>query len=350
MVTSIRKFYLSRKYALPQELQLRFLQQLHYLLTNGYPLIDGLEVITWDKQLKKTANIIIKALKKGSSIDQSFEEAHFHQTIVAQLYFIRKSGDVVSSLRKCADLFAKRIEHTKKLYQISRYPLILLTIFIVLLFMIKKFILPSFASFNTSQENMSFPLKISFALLNHIETIILIGCIVSVLLFIIWRLVFRQLRVESQISFCKYIPIYRKILALQISFQFATHLSALLKTDLSLKDILNNMSQQKRMPIIRYYTSLMVDELNKGKYVTELLTGLDFLEKQFSVIFQKNKDRRALEKDLAVYAELLIDELQRKFMKITSVIQPLFFIFLACFVILVYLTLMLPMFDLIKAI
>src|SRR5690625_6374648 len=96
MVTSIRKFFLERKNALPQELQLLFLKQLQRLLANGYPLIEALEVLSWDRQLKQTAFTMIASLKKGLAIDQAFEKGLFHRTIVAHLYFVRKSGDIVS--------------------------------------------------------------------------------------------------------------------------------------------------------------------------------------------------------------------------------------------------------------
>src|SRR5690625_5958136 len=86
MVTSIRKFFLERKNALPEELQLLFLKQLHRLLANGYPLIEALEVLSWDRQLKQTAFTMITSLKRGLAIDQAFEKGLFHRTIVAHLY------------------------------------------------------------------------------------------------------------------------------------------------------------------------------------------------------------------------------------------------------------------------
>lgn len=347
MVTSIRKFFLERKNALPEELQLLFLKQLHRLLANGYPLIEALEVLSWDRQMKQTAFTMIASLKRGLAIDQAFEKGLFHRTIVAHLYFVRKSGDIVSSLQKCVDLFSQRMHHTKKLKQTSRYPLILFSIFFILLFMIKRSVLPSFTSMMTPT---SVPIQLSIAFLNHIEIIGLIVCFFFFTFYMLWRFVFQRLNIHTQIKYYKHIPFYRKVLALQTSFQFATHLGALLKTDMSFNRILSHMSEQKRLPIIGYYASLMVAELKKGHYVTELLSEFDLLEKPFAVIFQKNKDRRVLEKDLSVYADILIDELQRKVLKIITIIQPLFFILLACFIILIYLTLMLPMYDLIKTI
>src|SRR5699024_10650238 len=200
--------------------------------------------------LIKQADSIITSLTKGIPIDRAFEKAKFHHTIVAYLYFARASGDVQSCINKCIDMYERRLKHMKRLQQISRYPIILITIFLFLLFLIKRTVLPSLTSFNTSGTATSFPLTLSLKILNNLGTIIGAFGLLSFCIILIWHIIKRKLNVKTQINCYKTIPIYRKIITLQTSFQFATHLSALLKTDMSLKMILNNMSQQKKLPII----------------------------------------------------------------------------------------------------
>src|SRR5699024_4541550 len=104
------------------------------------------------------------------------------------------------------------------------------------------------------------------------------------------------------------------------------------------------------LPIIAYYSSLMMNELSKGLHISLLMTNLPFFEKQLAAIFQKNTHMAALEKDLVAYADLLIEEIHRKVMKIITLIQPIFFIILASFIVFIYITLMWPMFQLINSI
>src|SRR5690625_4595629 len=156
MVSYVKKFLWPHKQRrLPEHLQLRFLKQLYRLLTNGYPLIEALDIIKWDKQIHTTASDIKSYLKKGDLIDQAFAKTHFHQTITAYLFFVRSHGNLESSIEKCVVMFENRLQYVKKFQQVIRYPLILTIIFIGLLYVIKHWILPSFIDLYTTSPEAS---------------------------------------------------------------------------------------------------------------------------------------------------------------------------------------------------
>ncbi|MBP1969740.1 competence protein ComGB [Virgibacillus natechei] len=346
----LKRFIKIRKERLSNEIQLRFLQRLSRLLSNGYPLIEALDVIKWDKQLTTSATLITNALKNGSSIDQAFDKAAFHPTITAYLYFVRANGDIQGSIDKCLDMYEQRMKYTKKFQQIIRYPLILIFIFSLLLYFIKQYVLPSFEElFQTSTESSSM-IAISIVLIDLLSSTVIVLSILLIVGIVIWRFARHKLTISKQINLYRALPIYRKFLKLQTSFLFATHFSTLLKTGMSFKEILIHMSEQNKLPIIAHYSTLITEELMRGLPIIPLLSEMSFLENQLSSIFQKNADVNALEKDLNVYAEFVTEEIQRKIMKIITFIQPLFFIVLASFIIFIYVTLMWPMFQLIQSI
>lgn len=345
-----KHFLIYKRTILADDIQLRFLKRLARLLMNGYPMIDALEIIKWDKQLINVADPIIAALKRGVSIDQAFERAKFHHTITAYLYFVRENGDVLSSIEKCVTMYEEQLKYKKKFQEMIRYPLILVVIFSLLLYFINKFVLPSFVELFHSNASAASTITFFMKVIQYLTILAISLGVIFFVLFLIWHINKKKVSIEMQIKMYRHIPIYRKYLSLQTSFQFATHMSTQLKTGMSLKEILHNMSQQEKLPIIAYYTSLMTIELNNGFQLTELLSQLNFLEKQLAAIFQKNTNNQSLEKDLAIYAELLTEELQHKIMKAITLIQPIFFILVACFVVFIYITLMWPMFQLIKTI
>lgn len=349
MDSYLKKFLtIRRRKILPHDIQLRFLKRLARLLVNGYPLISALEVIKWDKQMVITADQMISSLKDGTPIDQAFEKANFHSSITTYLYFARENGDIQTSIKKCISIYEDRLKYIKKFQDIARYPLILLIIFLFLLYFIKRSVLPSFIDlFQTSSESSTM-ITFSMKLIEYSITLLFICGLLFCFTWVLWHINKRRIHVKTQIKMYRFIPIYRHFLRLQTSFQFATHLSALLKTGMSLKEILHSMSEQNKLPIIAYYATLMTKELGEGRHISSLLSQLTFLERQVAVIFQKNADKEALEKDLSMYADLLTEELQRKIMRALTFIQPVFFILLACFVILIYMTLMLPMYQLIN--
>lgn len=335
---------------IPQELQLRFLNRLSRLLFEGYPMIEALEVIKWDKEMINIANQIIPSLKRGHPLDFALQEANFHSTITNYLYFVRANGNIQANINKCIEMYEGRLTYIKKFQDIARYPLILLFIFSILLYFIQKSVLPSFYDLFQSSQESSQSILFFITIIQNSVTVFVSFFLFLLLLLLFWYFKKDKLTAEQQIKIYSKIPIYRKYAQLQVSFQFSMYLSTMLKSGLSLREILDGMKNQGKLLIMAYYAELMTRELSQGLGISGLLLELDFLDRRIAFIFRKNTDVNALQKDLAVYAELLTDELERKTMKILTLIQPIVFIFLACFVVFIYLTLMLPMYQLIKTI
>ncbi|WP_087971667.1 competence type IV pilus assembly protein ComGB [Oceanobacillus rekensis] len=347
---SFLKRFTTREKKLNSNLQLRFLQLLHRLLSSGYPLLEALETIKWDKEMNQTADLITTSLKDGLSIDGAFEQAAFHPIITSYLYFVRGNGDLEGSIEKCAAMYDHRMKYIKKFQQVARYPLILFFVFGLLLYFIKTSVLPSFQDIFQTSTEASLTVSISIVVIDILSNVLLFLMIAFFSLVVVWTLTKHKLPIENQIKVYSATPVYRKFLKLQTSYLFAAHFSSLLKTGMSFREILHHMSNQQKLPIIAYYASQMTTELSKGLHISSLLTVFTFMENQLTSIFRKNVDAHSLEKDLNIYSELLMEEIRRKIIKSITFIQPVFFLILAGFIVFIYLTLMWPMFQLIKTI
>ncbi|MEI3606811.1 competence type IV pilus assembly protein ComGB [Pseudogracilibacillus sp. SE30717A] len=333
-----------------EQIQLRFLQRLHRLLKSGYSLLAALEVMQWDQELKQSAEKVENALKKGNPIDEAFDEASFHRTIVAYLYFVRINGNLLASLEKCLIMFDNRITYRKKFVQVIRYPIVLSFTFIILLVFLKYSVLPSFLELFTTNTESSNAVLYSIITIDLVSTLFIILSLIFFVGLGVWTSVKEKISVQTQISIFKRIPILKSFTKMQTSYYFSTHLSMFLKAGLTLKDTLTNMSDQDKLPIVSYYSSLMIDQFSNGLYIDHLLKELPFIDKTLANLFQKNMNASTLANDLAIYADFLAEDMEQKVMRFITLIQPLFFVLLACFIILVYMTLMLPMFQLIQTV
>lgn len=348
MASSVKQIFTRPRNKYPEQIQLRFLKRLVRLLENGYPLLEALEVIAWDKELTAMANHFITALKTGTPFDQIFEELNFHQMIRSFLYFTRSNANLAESIRKCAEMFEQQLRNTKKFKQILRYPLILLLIFSSVLFFINQQVLPSFHSLLQSSSHAQQTIFWLILIMDILQYFLIFSALTLCICIIFWKVWKKNIDIDKQLIFYKRIPIYRSFLRLQNSFQFAVHFSSLLKAGLSLKEILQELTSQEQLPILRFYAQLLIHDLNRGFHIANLLEELPFIEKQLSGIFQKNADVHALEMDLSLYSEITLEEIQRIIVQAITLIQPIFYIILAVFIILIYISLMWPMFQLIN--
>lgn len=350
MVLFLRKRLITRRNILPKEIQLRFLKRLNRLIVNGYPLLKALEMLKWDKALLPVATQLTDSLKNGVTIDLAFEKARFHHTITSYLYFVRANGDLKGSIERCIEMFEQRMNYTKKFQQIARYPLILFIVFSFLLYFIKQSVLPSFLEMFQTSSSASSTILVTIFIIDFSMTLAIVFVTTAIIAIPFWLVIKKRIPIEQQIKIYQSIPIYRSYIKTQTSYFFAVHFSSLLKTGMSFKEILHHMANQHKLPIITYYASLIREELSRGLHITYLLSQFTLLEEQLASIFQKNVDVNALEKDLSVYGDVLMEDIEEKLIKSITLLQPVFFIVLAVLIVFIYVTLMWPMFELINTI
>lgn len=346
----LKQFITKRKRKLPHDVQLRFLKRLHRLLENGYPLLEALEMYTLDKQLKKPAESIATALKNGTSLDAAFDQAGFHQAIIAYLYFVQANGSLQETIEKSIQMFEYRTNTTKRFQRVFRYPIILLLVFSILLYFINRHVLPSFQNLFQSSAEASNIVSITIIIINGLSSFLFFASISIILCIIGWYFLHKKVPIEKQLKLYNSIPLYRNLVKMQTSFLFATHFSTLLKAGLPYKEILIFLANQTKLPIIAYYSNQMIDDLKKGIHLAHVLSEYTFLDYQLTNIFQKNTNHYALEKDLSIYAHMLLEDIENNTIKVITYLQPAFFLIIACFVIFIYAIIMWPMFELIKTI
>lgn len=335
---------LFNKNKLSEPLQLTFLKRLHELLQNGHSLLASLDALIYEKRFHYAVSTIVDTLRQGEPIDLAFQRANFHSSIISYLYFIRLSGDLEESVYRCVEMMEQRLHYKEKMLAVIRYPIFLLIIFAILLFFVRSYILPSFEQlFQTSSQSFV-TIQRSLIIINLLMNGVPILVVASLLTLMCWVYLRNKLTITKQLSILKKIPVYYTVKRMQLSFMFAIQISMFLRAGLSLKQVLEHLTSQKRDAIIAYYASLLLYQLNNGLPITETLKQLDFLDAQIGHAFEKESEN-SISNDLHGYAIYIADKLHHYMMKWIALIQPLFFGVLACLIIFVYMSLLYPMFE-----
>lgn len=341
---------ISSRQSLQATYQLRFLNYLYRLLEAGYSFVEALEMVKWDQKLRQPADKIMDVLQSGKHVDEAFKEAAFHPSITSFLYLARFDGDVPNQIKKCMQMFEQRTKQLQKFKQVIRYPIILCLLFVILLFFLKTSVLPSFTEiFQASPESAS-SILIAMNIIDLMTTFCIFFVLFSILLTIGWKFYKHHFDIDRQLAILQRIPILKHFLRLQTSYYLASHMSMFLKAGLSMKNILEHLNEQRKLPIVRYYASLMLMRLLTGQRLESLLYDLPFVDKQLAEVVYKSTNVQTMEKDLDMYAAFVTEEIEQKTMKLITYIQPAVFTLLAGMIVFIYLTLMWPMFQLIQTV
>ncbi|WP_053219219.1 competence type IV pilus assembly protein ComGB [Virgibacillus senegalensis] len=331
--------------------QLLLLQRLSRLIKSGYSLLDSLQFLEWDPKLKTASRTISNSLADGQSIDKAFEQAHFQQNIISHLYFARKNGDLESMLRQCSQTMESQLNQYHQFQKTARYPFLLLGIFAVLLYFIKTAVYPAFAQLIHSASG-STPAMTTYSVLfvNFLFTLFTCLLVTGILVVPIWLVARDRLSIELLIRILQKTPFLHGFKRMQTTFLFSMHLGALLKNTVPMKDALLIMKEQKHHRILAHYAAVVMENLNRGIHITTVLPNLPLFEAELTRIFLKNANAKELEHDLLIYSDFLTESMEDKWKKVISWVQPLVFFLLAGLIIFVYLSIMLPMFQLINSI
>src|SRR5699024_9419994 len=114
---------------------------------------------------------------------------------------------------------------------------------------------------------------------------------------------------------------------------------------LTMKDSLYIIRSQPYQDIVHYYASLISDHLAQGYHYSSILPQCTLLDHHLTRMMTKDRNQEQLLKELTMYAEHLLSSMEAYIKRWIHLLQPLILSVLAIFVVFVYLTLMLPMFD-----
>ncbi|UOQ93723.1 type II secretion system F family protein [Halobacillus shinanisalinarum] len=345
LLATFKTFHLHhRQQVLPLAKQILFLRRLCHLLDKGFPLLESLKMTSWDPILALIASTITEQLKVGQPMDAAFQQANFSKSVISFLYFSRIHQDLPSMFRQCAELLHIQNEYTKKLKQVMRYPIFLLLFVFIAFGVIKRTILPSFQSLFENDSSKPLSLLILKGVDYGITGFGYVSLILIILLFA-FRLYLPKLSIEQTLSIYERTPVIKGYQTFTISFLFATHLSSLLRAGLSLKQALEMMAEQTKYNVLTHYAKTILEKLNEGALLGQSLHSCTLLRGELTAIFHHTNDLDTLSLELHVLSELLIDQLKEKLTRAIQLIQPIFFIGIAGVVVLIYASIMLPMYQ-----
>ncbi|WP_028783197.1 competence type IV pilus assembly protein ComGB [Thalassobacillus devorans] len=330
---------------LPQKIQVQFLDRMSHLLKKGYPLLEALTILTWDERFDRMAADITQELKSGKPIDVCMQATGFSRNIVSFLYFARVHRNLDEIFHQCSTMIQLENKYVNKFKQVIRYPVFLTLFLVIMLFVIDRTIFPAFVTMFQSQETVSKGLMAAVFVTGFVITSGKVIMALGVTAFIYWKFRKRTISLDKQLLFYEKIPILRDYHKLKTTFLFATHLHSILSTGISMKEALHVMSNQAHYPLLRHQADIILEQLEQGATIAQAIHHCQMFRTELTNIFHRTSDLTTLIRDLAMLSEMLTDMTREKLNKALEIIQPVFFIIIAVFILFIYGSIMLPMYQ-----
>lgn len=326
------------------KVQADFLLQLSELSNEGFPLYDSIQFLEITMPNQRTDfQAIKKHLETGSSFVHAITPYGFDPRTLTQLHLAIQHGDFIRTLHYCSE-YIKSIENQRKtFFKATIYPLFLIFMAISMLFIVRRFMLPTLESLGQPSNTVT---TLVLWYLRYLPQLFLVGTTLVLFLlgslYVYWR---RNDALKRAVFLAK-LPIIGRYVRLYYSFYFSKELANFLENGLSLTHMIEELKKQKYDQLLVELACQMEESLFAGHSLPVFIAEIPLFTRELVWIMHQGELTSQLSKKLNFYAATCFKDLISRLEKLITLIQPILFLGVGLLVILIYLTLMLPMINL----
>ncbi len=326
-----------------------FFFRMSTLLEEGYTFADCIAMLLpyHVQNYKYWEELVYTSFRNGAGPTSILELFGVKKHYLVAIQLAETTGQLASTLRIVAQQMTFQEKMKSRLTKLLLYPA-LLFIFIGALFIaFRLYFLPNIEQmvyFRSPSEEASSVQWTKIFL--HVPDffIVLILCVLTlcVALFIY----IQRKRVDIQLKLLFKVPFLGHFWRILLTRQFARSLGNLLVTGMSLQHSLNYLKSQTFQTQLAYVASIIENRIMFGDSLANSVKAVSFFFSRFEQFVDHGEKSGLLGRELLIYAELLDEKFETIVHSATLFIQPLLFLIIAICVIAAYLSILLPMYQL----
>lgn len=329
--------------------QAKFLKCIGELLDRGYSMAEAVQSSRYympDRRLEDI-NACYGSLKGGESFFENLVRFNFDYQVISFVYFAERHGGFASAFQDASRMIQNKQDTIRKLKKILTYPLFLLCFTFVLFFFVQSILIPKFNSiFLTMNINKNFFL-LFLQFIGHIIPFLLVFlflCFISALLYYYFS--FRKLDVINQINVLASIPMIGIFVRRYFSYLLSVQLSYLLSSGFSIYECMQFFLENKEQKLYSKIGEITISQLKKGVRLEQAFASFDFLEKELLQIIQHGQENGKLDQEFYYFGNYCLTQIEENLQKTLKVLQPTLYTAVGILIISIYLSVLMPMFQL----
>lgn len=327
-----------------------FLARLAVLLKEGYTFYDGLKLLLPHhmKNYEFMITDIEDDFRKGLTVSHILSRLGFSSGTLLPVAIAERDGRLAEALEGMSVRLEKTEEVKKRLKSLLAYPAVLFAFITVLLIGFRRFFLPNMEALSLTRQQDQDGIGISFPMLvAKIPDLIFGVGIVTILIGIGCRIIYKKLTAAKKIRFFTRIPIAANLFTMWKTRLFASEIGSLLQSGLSIQDSLEVLIRQVLDPVLGEMAKNVKGHIIYGEPFHEAVILTDGLTKQLASFAEHGSNSGHLSKELIIYSEYLDDTINLQLSKGLAILQPVLFSLIAICILAAYIALLLPIYGMI---
>ncbi|GLC88648.1 competence type IV pilus assembly protein ComGB [Lysinibacillus piscis] len=331
--------------------QADFFHRLSILMQEGYLFPQAIAILLPHhvKAYDEMQFFIDEKLRQGGGVTSVLMQLQLAKPYLVAITVAESNGHMIEAFHGIAKQMALQKAIKDKLSKLLIYPIVLTVFLVFLFFVFRTLFFPNIEQMVvnrvTNQEYSS--ITLAKFLLHMPDAFIMSGGAVvgSGLLFMLY---IKRYKVAKQLHIVAKIPIVKRYIRLSVTRQFAVYLGSLLQSGFSLQASLRVLEEQPHQPSLQYLAQAIKERVMFGDTLTQAVQFMEIWQKDFAVFIHHGEQSGYLGKELMVYSELLTEKQQQWLQRVLAFVQPTFFILIAICIVAAYISILLPIYQMIE--
>ncbi|MEK4223029.1 competence type IV pilus assembly protein ComGB [Bacillus sp. FSL W8-0116] len=330
-----------------------FIYRLGEMLNEGFNIGDSLEFLFMNlyKRDQSTLQMATSQLKNGAPLSQILQQLEFSSMVCLQVYFAERHGKLADTLLYAGNQLRKGNKTKEKMLKLLQYPAFLLFLLLIILFFLDQWILPRFkVLYSSIGFTASGSARFFMLFLQTAPSLIFFITIVGVTAVFLFLAYYSKQSPGRKGKLLLKLPFVRDYFTLYFTQIFSKEFSQLLSTGFAVNEILQIFHKQTVYPFFAYIANEINQELKQGSSFADVVKDLPFFDSHLAAMIRHGEKCGHLEQELKYFSHFCEQQLEKKIRKALAILQPAIFIIVGLSVISIYLSVMLPVFQMIESI
>ena len=328
----------------------QFFQRVAELLQEGYLLVDCLAMLMpyHAKEPQAVQRQLTAMFESGATIVQLFEAMGMKRHFLLALHLAEQNGELPETLQQISEQMMREQTIRTKWRKTLMYPLILFAFLTMLFIAFRLYFLPQMTAIFQSQTVEDAASVRAASWLLRMPDFLLYSALVAACCGAGFIVYVQRQHVVRQIQLWMKVPFVRTYWQLALTRQFAHSISQLLLTGFTLQQALDVLHKQTVNLQLGYVATLLQQRIIFGDTLAEAVRLAGYFYTRFDVYVAHGEQTGLLGRELRLYAQLLDEQMMQRIERVLQWLQPVLFILIAVCIIAAYLSILLPMYNLIE--
>lgn len=324
-----------------------FISSLFFLVKADIRIADALSILSENSSglLRESITNAVSSLKSGKSLKESFTFITNDIIFLNAMEIAEESGNILLPLENLKNKYEFELELKKEIVNLSLYPALVLTTSIIIISILFKFVVPKFSGIY-SDLNKEIPMltKIMMKISVLYEKYFFISTFSSIVLSVFIILYYKKNRKNFEKLFIK-LPVIKILYKEFKILYFSQSMSILLNSGVEILRSIE-LSMQGSGSLLGSELKILLQKLEQGISMSSIIENMQFFDNEYKNYIFIGEETGNLGFVFSHITDIYFMRIKEKTKRFLKILEPVSIIFIAFFIGLVVISVLLPVFKL----